>query len=497
MTASIPQYDELYSISDLHLGGTGPKGQIFCRGQRLKLFLQRLAAKPGPIALVIAGDLFDSLPHLAKTNTYIAVDGAAGLIEAIMLDGSFAPVFDGLMTFLDNDGRELIVLIGNHDLEIALMEAQNVLLERIAPTAAARGRVRFSVNGVGFRCHVGRRTVYVTHGNEADPWNRVDHEALRRASHARALGQPFDAPSWMPNAGTMLVVDVMNAIKTDHPFIDLLKPEREAAVNILSILAPGTLRSCIDALPALAAAAAAHAGPGVVLGGAAEISPPALETARLLGGAARRAFFAPDASATALLERVEHLHENGDSPVNLVSDEDQLLALERTRYVIDRVFGRHQSHALRRALRSWIKDDHSFTLDHRDSTCTRVLSQLGSGVDVVVTGHTHLPRWIDAVERNVVYLNAGAWARVIGLRSEFLDTDAAFAPVWQALKASDLTVLDTTTIPTATGGLPLVLDATIAAHVRDAGLVAELVRVTDANLDGQTVDRSRSVLDWR
>ena len=83
MSASLPRYDELYSISDLHLGGALPKGQIFCRGERLKAFLEALSKKPGPLALVIAGDLFDSLPYLSGTGTYVAVDGAAGIVEAI------------------------------------------------------------------------------------------------------------------------------------------------------------------------------------------------------------------------------------------------------------------------------------------------------------------------------------------------------------------------------------------------------------------------------
>ena len=47
--AYVPSYSELYSISDLHLGGARPGGQIFCQGARLKAFLEQLAKKPGPL----------------------------------------------------------------------------------------------------------------------------------------------------------------------------------------------------------------------------------------------------------------------------------------------------------------------------------------------------------------------------------------------------------------------------------------------------------------
>ena len=106
-----------------------------------------------------------------------------------------------------------------------------------------------------------------------------------------------------------------------------------------------------------------------------------------------------------------------------------------------------------------------FNLEDSDSVCRGILSQVGSGVDVVITGHTHLPRWITAQDRDLVYLNAGAWARVIGLRTEFLENPEAFRPVHQAFKAADLNALDTTYVTIDDVKLPLVLDATAAAHV--------------------------------
>jgi hypothetical protein len=416
-----------------------------------------------------------------------------------MTNPSFAPVFEGLRSFIGEGGHELVILIGNHDLEIALPETQERLLTQIAPNSAARGRVRFSTTGGGFRCRVGSSTVYITHGNEADPWNHVDHEALRKAAHARMLGQAFNARGWVPNAGTKLVIDVMNAIKETHPFIDLLKPETRAAVRTLSVLAPKTLWALFDALPAFAEAAWAHAGPHVVLGPGRQVVADAPPVVRLLGDASRAVAQSSLAQTTALHDRVTRLQQSGKRPADLVSDDSGTLGYPRAWR--DWLTGRDPGDALRDALRDWVQDDESFNLTDSDAVCRGILSQVGSGVDVVVTGHTHLPRWITAQDRNLVYLNAGAWARVIGLRKEFLENVDAFRPVHEALKAPDLNVLDRTQITVDGVNLPLVLDATGAAHIveRKSSTVAELVRVTgrDGVVREEPVDRARSVLEWR
>ena len=73
----------------------------------------------------------------------------------------------------------------------------------------------------------------------------------------RTLGQHLDPSAWVPNAGTKLVIDVMNAVKATHPFIDLLKPESTAAVPLLLALEPG-YRSHVGRLARLALSAREH-----------------------------------------------------------------------------------------------------------------------------------------------------------------------------------------------------------------------------------------------
>ena len=347
---------------------------------------------------------------------------------------------------------------------------------------------------MGFRCQVGDQAVYVTHGNEADRWNHIDHDALRRAAHARALGQPWDARSWVPNAGTKLVIDAMNDVKAKYPFIDLLKPEKEGALKILRSIAPKTFASVADALPAFASWARARVTRSAfVLGVEGAEMPRELEVVHLLGEAINRSGVRTDGGppSTGLMDRVGQHHRSGRSPASLVSDDQATLG-----YWTNRIFGDDPVEALRQALQDWLLGDRSFALDDRDETYREVAAQVGPDIDVVITGHTHLPRWIDGQERGLTYLNAGAWARTMGMRLEFLDSKASFTPVYDALQSPDLSVLDKTRVKVGPARWPLILDATAAAHVAAKGRIARLVRIKDGGKEVD-IDRSQSVLEWQ
>src|SRR4029079_883865 len=81
--------------------------------------------------------------------------------------------------------------------------------------------------------------VFCSHGNEVDAWNLVDYAALGRVADAQVRGPA--APQWDPNAGTQLVVDVMNGIKRKFPFVDLLKPETKIVPPLILALDPSAL----------------------------------------------------------------------------------------------------------------------------------------------------------------------------------------------------------------------------------------------------------------
>ena len=71
--------------------------------------------------------------------------------------------------------------------------------------------------------------VVCVHGNEVDSWNVADYERLRRIGRDYQFGVSVEG--WTPNAGAQMVIEVMNQIKRDYPFVDLLKPCRRRSAS--------------------------------------------------------------------------------------------------------------------------------------------------------------------------------------------------------------------------------------------------------------------------
>jgi UDP-2,3-diacylglucosamine pyrophosphatase LpxH len=144
-------FDELYVISDLHLGGkTG--FQIFNQGPTLAAFIKGITDKTQDLrlGLVLNGDTID---FLAEASTgYLDPQGAVQKLQRILLDDSaFSGVFAALQKFVTTLNRQLIIVLGNHDVELALPEVQEWLLENLSQNKQeARGRVTMCYDGTGF-----------------------------------------------------------------------------------------------------------------------------------------------------------------------------------------------------------------------------------------------------------------------------------------------------------------------------------------------------------
>jgi UDP-2,3-diacylglucosamine pyrophosphatase LpxH len=234
---SVPQFDELYVISDLHLGGPA-NFQIFNSGTELERLIDylRTTSPDNKIALLINGDFVDFLAELPALH-FDPAGAIKKLLRIATEDPSFTPVFDALKKFTNTENRRLILNLGNHDLELALPWVRARLLTLLSGgNETACGRITFAFDGMGFPCKVGNATVLCVHGNEVDTWNVADYEMIRQFGLEVTHGRPIE--SWIPNAGSQLVIDVMNDLKRKYPFIDLLKPETQAAVPTLLALAP-------------------------------------------------------------------------------------------------------------------------------------------------------------------------------------------------------------------------------------------------------------------
>jgi CBS domain-containing protein len=180
-------------VSDIHMGG--PAGfQILKHGPRLGALIRHLATvRAGErVGLVLNGDVVDSLAE--DIDGYVAVDEAPRMMERIYRDPAFAPVWDGLAAFVRAPGRRLVIVLGNHDVEMALPAVEASIRTRLAgDDDAGQGRIAFAMRGMGFACLVGRARVFCTHGNEVDAWNRRPRRPPRTGPLTRGLAPPEKA----------------------------------------------------------------------------------------------------------------------------------------------------------------------------------------------------------------------------------------------------------------------------------------------------------------
>jgi len=485
----LPQFDELHVISDIHMGGA-PSFQILRETQRLAGFV-RWVAKQRPeeqVALVLNGDIVDTLAE--KTNGYVAVNDAVETIDRIMRYPEFAAVWDALAGFVKLANRTLVIVLGNHDIELAFPSVQRLIVGRLAgDDSAARSRIEFSTAGAGFPCRVGGARVFCTHGNEVDPWNYIRYEDLSKAARRISTGRALDPSEWEPNAGTKLVKDVMNDVKGRYAWIDLLKPETSAAVGVLLVLDSKQISKINRIGPIV----------GELVTGHREFDQ------RLSAGG----FAQPDITSGRLTTADTLLGPNVMQAISgggMQSSDDLLLQAERTyktdmpppmppegtlstgQLIWDRLTGwlRNVSEveALRRALKDWLADDKTFKVDDPDSTYKAVTASVGPDINFIITGHTHLERAI-VIGPEHYYFNTGTWIRLLRFTDGMLASEQAFKPVYDVLKNGKLPAIDGAIFDDK----PFVLDQTSSVCIRTEGpsVIGELVHVTGNGTTRETI----------
>ena len=433
-------FDELHVVSDLHLGGV--EGfQIFDAAAELAWLADQVAGSsaPGLAALVINGDFIDFLaeaPALAFDP-----DGAIAKIDRVMADKAFKPVFAAFKRLLAQARRRLVINLGNHDLELALPWVRHHLASRLTDDAAARSRLLMVTDGTGFACQVGPAQVVCLHGNEVDSWNVTDFERLRRVGRDRQCGQ--DLAAWTPNAGSQLVVEVMNQVKRDYPFVDLLKPETEAVLPILAALNPKLLRR-LDELTGIARRKAADAAR--MRAGFLSADEPAQGSAAPAGSQAPAPdpWVPPEAKvndhrAQDLLARAEQAWQTGQDPMALLqgSSGEQLGLLGATWSWLT---GQSRAEVLRKAL-DFLDKDQSFDVFAPDDTFRGIDALVAPEIDIVITGHTHLARSLKRQRGFGHYFNSGSWATLMQITAAVRQDTERFARLFALLDGSAVPAL--------------------------------------------------------
>jgi UDP-2,3-diacylglucosamine pyrophosphatase LpxH len=435
---------KLFVISDLHLGGRphaeagavnpAPGGQICHAYPQLTRFIDSIAQQgtpQAPVELIINGDIVDflmeddypeescALPWLPDEARIIAKfkliieRTRAGAVQA-----GYGP-FEAMAQLLAR-GQDLTFILGNHDVELSLPKVRHFLEQQVLGLgrASGMGRFRFLYDGEAYV----RGDLLIEHGNRYDPWNMIDHSALRqeRSMLSRGLGAQMLSRSegqFLPPPGSLMVTNVINHLKRQYRFVDLLKPEDKAAIPILLALHPKLefiLKALLQAQRQRANAMEnpvqpKRSGNLSSRGGVAEFDlATSLEMAMGpqavaqfgIAGAAGGAGGAP-LSAGQCWDKIKTLSGNigqwlGDS----ASLFDQSVA-KQVRYPL-----------LRRALSNW-RGEMALRQDSEAPEyleAVRELAQVG-GFRCILFGHTHLPKQIDL--DHVRYLNTGTWADIM------------------------------------------------------------------------------------
>lgn len=480
MPTTHPSFDELHVVSDIHLGGVDPF-QIFDQGPTLASLIDHLAHNGTPrLGLVLNGDIVDFLAE--EKAQYLDAEGAVRKLVRIMDDPAFSPVFAALARFVTREGRTLVLVLGNHDVELALPRVRECLRERLCgDSSAARGRLELAMDGAGYACRVGERSVLCLHGNEVDDFNVVDYRALLELSRAQNRGcHPL--PTWKPNAGTKLVIDIMNPIKQQHAFVDLLKPETRAVPAVLLALDPQqrnklasfagvALRLVLDATRRSTGFLSAEAIDADVPESLSDAE--ALE--RLLSGARGRARPCAEVDVNALLDSVEDDVANDRPVLAGVGDDQGTLGV--VGLTADTVFRRDPRENLRKSLKDWLREDNTFATDTRDETYTKLDEAVAGNVDFLVAGHTHLMRAIRRPSGGA-YFNSGTWTRLLQLSDAMLADEAAFAPFFNAVKQGTMQALDNAP------GLVMRRLSVVSIRAQVNGAAGELAT---ASLDGESL----------
>ena len=431
---------EIFVISDLHIGGRyAQPGDVNSRGFRicthvdtLARFVDMLAGRRETgtdIELVINGDFLD---FLAEEE---APSGDSGLFVPFVQDPGKAVerletmvfrdgvLFEALRGFTGRGGQ-LTVLLGNHDVELALPRVRQRLVRELSGEASAR--LTFIYDGEAYT--VG--DALIEHGNRYDGFNVVDHDGLRRVRSLQSRGQPVEPGyDFEPPTGSRLVASIMNRIKQDYPFVDLLKPETQAVIPLLLALEPGFRGKALELmkLKRLADRRAPVAPTMPAYGGDIASSGMAGSFGGDLGGdmdgGGTRA--ADPLASMLVQEKVMPADAASRFVAGLVPEAVEVggdissggwgvgwglarLALGRESEPVER-----RLPALLEALRA-VQHDRSFDESYETAPvyldAAQKLAQ--GGIRYVLFGHTHLAKRVDLGEGRV-YLNSGTWADLI------------------------------------------------------------------------------------
>lgn len=377
---------EIFVISDLHIGGAATadnsdRGFRICtHTDILSDFIYSLCdRKKAFIELVINGDMVDFLAErdfaAFTIDPKMAVQKLKNIVEREF------QFFDSLQLFLAT-GHQLTILLGNHDIELALPDVQAYLRQVLK---AERKNFNFVLTDTPYI--VGNGAVLIEHGNRYDEWNWVDYGALHKLMAQQARGEKLS--DFRPPKGSRMVEMVINPVKEKYRFIDLLKPETQAVLPILLALEPSSKNKISTILSIYA---------------------------NFRGTEERSEDQALDDELYKVLgDEVEVFKEHAEVPIT-TRETSERGTWEVVTSFVDLLLRKDSSRlekrlpALHKAL-SVLQNDQSFNLTQESlkeylEAAQRLSEQ---GFKYIIFGHTHFARNVE-LSNGARYFNAGTWA---------------------------------------------------------------------------------------
>jgi UDP-2,3-diacylglucosamine pyrophosphatase LpxH len=221
-------------LSDLHLGN-GQGYDIFAGAEALPAFLDTLTREPTRV--ILNGDSVDFLMN--EDPLELQVERAVEQARAMVAAAPTAAVLEALGRVLAAGG-EVVFRLGNHDVELALFEVQEVLRKALGQSPEVARRLLFQRGDAPWVLEVGGARVLLAHGEQNDHWNKVDY------AHLPGPGAPegADPAQYRYSAGSLLVKKLLNPLKRQYGmrFADLLMPNFQGALLAALAVNPGAVR---------------------------------------------------------------------------------------------------------------------------------------------------------------------------------------------------------------------------------------------------------------
>ncbi len=377
-------------LSDLHLG-SGGLYDIFAGGEALPRFLRQHATKETTV--ILNGDSVDFLMNEdpLELDESRAMKQAAQTFSAKETQQVLHALGDVLAA-----GGNVIVRLGNHDIELALGGVQQLLRSSLGQPEAVSQRLRFERGDKPGIIEVGGAKILISHGEQSDAWNKVDYPHLPGpGASSGATGDNFRYAS-----GSRLVKTIMNPLKRVYGLrlIDLIKPDFQGGVLTALAVSPTAVKEVWkgSTLSLLWQLKASQDGPSTFV---------EEDETFGVGAAIAHAGLSAEEQAT-----MASLFTEGDGGPDSFDSDPTLL--QSAQLKLARAGLRAYAGAQKHLAGSAGERFYEFAPDEDEWGEAKRLSQK-FGVQAVIFGHTHAARFKQ--EQGLTYVNTGTWIRLLRL----------------------------------------------------------------------------------